>query len=420
MPHVGGYLPDRTATVFISAGELSGEMHAAHLVDALQALRAARGLRPAICEGNGSLRMRQAGVRLLFDVATWSELGILHNALKARFFHRVITATARYILSNQPDVVVLVDNRVLNLSLARLLRSRGYGGRIVYYVAPVRWESLYGEREGARRRSLARFLQVKRYCDLALLIYPVSLDAYETLGIPHEFIGHPLCDLAKPRLTDAEFTALTGIAYDPAAPPLIVGALPGSRVREVRCIAPVVYRALALLEETFSGEPGLPEFHAVSPVPHPDLRPAMIDAAREAGLRNLTLLDPEYGYDLMARARLMIVKSGTGLHECALIGVPAIMCYRVPRYVAWLTRHVLRFSMPYYGLPNLLAGRPIVPELIQEECTHLRIAELAGSLLFEEGERRAMLDGFSEVRRMLCRPAPLERAAELVQELLST
>ena len=144
----------------------------------------------------------------------------------------------------------------------------------------------------------------------------------------------------------------------------------------------------------------------------------MLLAARQAGLSDLVLIDGRYSYDLMVRARLMLVKSGTGLHECMLLGVPAIMCYRVPGYLAWFSRHVLRFSMPYYGLPNLLAGRPVVPELIQEDCTHTKIAEHAGSLLFEKKERESMINAFAELRTLVCRPAPLRRAAELIQQLL--
>jgi len=393
-------------------------MHAAHLVRALQAWRAEKGLPEAIVEGNGSLRMQDAGVQLLFDVATWSELGVLHNALKAQFFYRVVNSSVRYILSNQPDMVVLVDNRVLNLSLARMLRERGYTGRIVYYVAPVLWQSLYDPQEHARSLKSKRFLDVKRYCDLAIPIYPVSLRVYEELDIPYEYFGHPLCELARPKLSDAEFSELTGISYDAARPQLLIGALTGSRVREVKDISPHVYRALALIREAFAEDAEFEPPQIVSPVAHPDLMEGMLSAARAAGLDDLVLISSEHTYDLMARARLMIVKSGTGLHECMLLGVPCIMCYRVPGYLALLLRYVRRFSMPYYGFPNLLAGRAIVPELIQEECTPTRIAELAGSLLFEESERRVMLEAFAELREMLCKPEPLRHAAACLQALL--
>jgi lipid-A-disaccharide synthase len=412
------YLPEKTATLFISTGELSGEMHASHLVRALQRLRQERGLPPAIVEGNGSRRLKEEGASLLFDVATWSEMGIVANLLKAQFFHRVVTATARYILSNQPDMVVLVDNRVLNTNLARMLRKAGYGGRIVYYVAPVRWESLYSRDEHQRSLRNSRFLDIKRYCDFAFLIYPVSLRVYEELDIPHLYIGHPLCELAQTRLTDDEFYRMVGLGYTDSEKPLIIGALPGSRRGELRCIAPPVFRAARLVQEAFEEAPDLPEIHVVSSIPHPELGGQIMEAARHAGLEKLTLIEPRYNYDLMARARVMLVKSGTGLHECVLMNVPAVMCYRVPRSLAWIAKYLMRFSMPYYGLPNLLLNQPVVPEMVQEDCIHTRIAEVAGSLLFEEGERRVMLDKYAEVRELLCRPQPLRTAAERIQELL--
>lgn len=411
-------LPGKTATIFISTGELSGEMHGAHLAESIQALRKERGLAPAIIEGNGSQRMAAAGVDLLFDVSTWGEMGIIANLLKAQTLLHVLRSTIKYILSNQPDMVVLIDSRVLSTNLARILRQRGYTGRIVYYVSPVIWQSLYDPVEQQRSLKSKRFLAVKRYCDLAIPIYPVSLQTYEELEIPYEFVGHPLCELAKPQLSDEVFASVTGIPYDCDNPPLIVGVLPGSRQGEVRHIAPPIFKALALMREAFSEDPDLPDLYPVAVLAHRDLLPAMMKAVRGAGLTDLALIEPQHVYDLMARARLMIAKSGTGIHECMLMDVPAIMCYRFHPFVAWVGRRIQRFSMPYYCLPNLLAGRHVVPELIQEECNHRRIIELAGSLFYEERERQAMLKAYGEIREMLCRPQPLRRAAELVSELL--
>jgi lipid-A-disaccharide synthase len=413
VPHL---LPDQTAMVFVSTGELSGEMHAAHLVGALQALRAERGLPPALVEGNGSQRMAAQGVRVLHDVARWSEIGIVRTFLKAPFFLRILQETARYILSNRPDMVVLVDSRVMNLQLARTLRRSGYQGQIVYYVSPVRWESLYDPAEHARSLRNSRFRQLKQYCDLALPIYPVSLAVYDELEIPYIFPGHPLCEIARPRLSDREFTALTGVPLSP--PPLLIGALTGSRVGEVRDIAPHVFGALKLVQEALQGETHLPPLHLVASVAHPELKRELLAAARRARLDGLTLLDGEYTYDLMARAKLMIVKSGTGLHECMLLGVPALMCYRVAPSVAWIARHVMRFKMPFYGFPNLLAGRAVVPELVQEECRYTRIAETAGELLFDEAQRAEMLAAFDELRTRVCRPHPLRTAATALQDRL--
>ena len=345
-------------------------------------------------------------------------MGIFANLAKAQFFLRKIRATVRYILSNQPDMVILIDSRVLNTNLARLLRQQGYTGRIVYYVSPVKWESLYNPAVLQQSLQSKRFLDIKRYCDLAIPIYPVSLPTYEGLEIPFEFTGHPLCEKARPRLSDGEFTAVTGIPYDAADPPLVLGILPGSRVGEVRQIAPPIFKAVALITEAFREDPDLPELHPVAVLAHHDLLDEVMRVVRQAGLSDLALIEPGNVYDLMARSRLVIAKSGTAVQECMLIGVPVIMCYRVHPAMAWIARHIMRFSMPYYSLPNLLAGKPVIPELVQEDCNHKRIVDLAGSLFYEERERRAMLSAFKELRSLVCRPHPLGRAAELVNGLL--
>ncbi len=393
-------------------------MHAAHLLDKLQQLRAQDGLPAAVCRGNGSSRMQAAGVELLRDVATWSEMGIIRNMFKARFFSRILQETVRHILAGDYDLVVLVDNRFLNLNLARILRERGYTGRIAYYVAPVRWESLYDPAELQRSLRNPRFAMIKRYCDLAIPIYPVSLDTFEQLGIPHVYPGHPLCELARPKLSDAEFQQLLGLDSTRMQNTQIVGIMPGSRRGEISDIAPEIFRAVVLLQAASQSVPDGPRIIAVAPVAHPELREATLRAAANSGLEELVLLDSEFRYDMMARAALMIVKSGTGLHECMIMGTPAVMCYRFHPVLAWIGRNIMRFSMPYYGFPNLLANRAVVPELIQEDCRHDRIAEVAGRLLFDESERETMLHDFAALRERVCLPDPLGTAARAIQALL--
>jgi lipid-A-disaccharide synthase len=411
-------VPGSPPVIFISANELSGEAHAAHLALALQELRAARGLAPAVLEGNGSQQMRAAGVRLQHDVTHMGAIGMVQIIRKAPSSYLLLRRTLRHILNARPQMVIMVDSRVFHLQLAKMLRRAGYRGKIVYFVAPVRWESLYDPSE-LRSLNNPRFLQQRELCDLSLLILPISLKTYEQLDMPYKYIGHPGCSLVQPDLTDSEWEVLIG-------PParrrrVLVGALTGSRDAEVRWIAPHVFAALRLMREALAAEDI--DLVAVTAVAHPDLRPAVVRAARQAGLTELIMLDSSCVYDLLHRADLMIVKSGTSLQECALAGVPALMCYRVPGPVAWIARHLQRFSMPYYGLPNLLAGREIVPELIQEECNELRIAAVAGELLFDDQRRSLQRAGLADVRRQICPDmgdglSPLQRGAQEVQRLL--
>jgi lipid-A-disaccharide synthase len=201
----------------------------------------------------------------------------------------------------------------------------------------------------------------------------------------------------------------------------VVGALTGSRDAEVKWIAPPVFAALRLMSEALREE-GI-ELVPVTAVAHPDLRPAVVKAARDAGLSGLVMIDSADVYDLMHYADLMLAKSGTGLQECLLAGVPAVMCYRVAKPVAWIARNIQHFAMPYYSFPNLLAGHEVVPELIQEDCNELKIADVAGQLLFDGPKRRRMLEEYAQLRPLLCPVlgdglSPLQRGAAEVQRLL--
>jgi lipid-A-disaccharide synthase len=399
---------------------LSGEAHAAHLARALQKLREQRGLPPAVLEGNGSQQMRAAGVRIFRDITHMGALGIVQILLKAPGSAVLLLRTLRYIMRTRPQMVVLVDSRVFHLKLARLLRKRGYRGKIVYFVAPVRWESLYDPAELLRSLDNPRFLEQREFCDLSLLIYPVSLKTYEQLDMSYKYIGHPACELVRPTLSDQQWGALIGPGGERRR--VVIGALTGSRDAEVQWIAPHIFRALKLIGEALEAE-GI-ELVPVTAVAHPDLRKAVIRAARDSGLAGLVMLEQASVYDLMHRADLMLVKSGTGLQECVLADAPAVMCYRVPQVVAFIARYFQRFSMPFYGFPNLLAGKEVVPELIQEECNELRIAAVAGELLFDQRKRKAMQEEYRQLRHQLC-PAlgdgmtPLMRGASELQRLLN-
>ena len=331
-------------------------MHAAHLIEALQALRSELGLPPARVGANGSARLKAAGATLLHDVATWSELGIVHNLLKAQHFHRVITRTARYILKTQPDMVVLVDNRVLNLNLAKMLRLGGYQGKIVYYVAPVRWESLYDPRELERSLKNSRFLEQKKHCDLSILIYPVSLATYEKLEIPHAYIGHPLCELARPRLSDAQFSALTGIDLQSPQRPLIVGVMPGSRVREVEWIA----------------DTGLPQIRGVTTYAYSVLYPAVIAPA----------------YALFEnQAHAYAAAKAIGALVMSLAAVPTYLLARMlVRPLLALVAAGLALAVPFMGFTSLLmtevAFYPLVALALYAAVLALNQPTLGHQLLF--------------------------------------
>ena len=219
-------------------------------------------------------------------------------------------------------------------------------------------------------------------------------------------------------MSDDEFIKAAGLERNSAGElPLIYGIMPGSRRGEIREIADVMFLAARWIEkELQDNAPAIP-VNFVVPLAHEELRPELERAARRAGLTSVRFMQPGHTYDLLALAAVMIVKSGTGLHQCVLMNTPAVMCYRVHGSVAALLR-LMRFSMPFYGLPNLIAGREVVPELIQEKCTEGNIAREVFRLTLDRPAIEKMRADFAELREKLCRSQPLQQIARAVQALL--
>jgi lipid-A-disaccharide synthase len=397
--------------VFISAGELSGDMHAARLVEAL---RARIGDIQFIAIG--SVNLVAAGAEVLYDTAKTSALGVISNAFRAPANLSLFQDTVKYILGSAPDAVILVDWRFFNLNLARVLRQRGYEGAIVHYVAPVLWQAASDARyqniaaqpQEFQRAVGKRFEQLRKNVDLSIVIYPVGLELYEHYGVNYEFVGHPLCETVKPTISRDELRKLVGA--QPHSP--VIGLMPGSRKEEVAVIGREFIGAARIIIEQ------MPDTCFALPVAHPSLRANILAMLKKLPV-NITLLEPELRYDLICHSDLMIVASGTATHECAAAGVPHIMAYRLHPALDFIYSSFTRFRMPAYAFPNIIAGRNVVPELIRSECNAGQIAGTAMSLLDDEGELNRMREGLGEVRSRICRPGTLARSAELVLEAIA-
>jgi lipid-A-disaccharide synthase len=397
--------------LFISAGELSGDVHAARLVDAL-AKRAAKVDVVAL----GSDNLKAAGAKVLYDTARGAALGVIGNLLQAPLKLSQFNAAVRCVMKDKPDAVILIDSRFFNLNLARVLREKGYQGAIVYYVAPVMWQAASDERyrnialqpEQFRKNTGRRFEEMRKNIDLALVIYPVGLELYEYFGINYEFVGHPLCETVKPSLGKNELRALAG-ARDGAP---LIGLMPGSRKEEVSVIGRELIGAANIISRQ------IPTAAFALPVAHPSLR-KHIQAMLKGAAANITLLEPERRFDLIAHADLMVVASGTATHECAAAGTPHIMAYRLQPVVDFFYANFTRFRLPAYAFPNIIAGRKVIPELIRTECSADNIAKTAMSLLGSAAAMEQMRRDLCDVRSQICKPNSLNRSAELVIEAIS-
>ncbi len=400
--------------VFISTGELSGDVHAARLLAALAKHPAVDSLQATAL---GSVNLKDAGATVLYDTAVGSAMGVISNLMRAPGHVRLFRQTARRILRDRPDAVILVDWRFFNLKLAKALRDGGYDGAIVHYIAPVMWQAASDERfekiaeqpESFRRRVGSRFEQMRESVDLALAIYPIGLKLFEHFGVNHAFIGHPLCDQIKPRLAEGELRRL--VDAEGNAP--LIGLMPGSRREEVSLIGLELVRAARIIAEK------LPTAVFALPVALPGLRDSLLRMAKECSV-DIKLLEPEQRYDLLTSANLMIVASGTATHECAIAGTPHIAVYKVRPLYDFLYATFTRFRLPAYAFPNIIAGRHVIPELVRGDCNSAKIARTALSLLSDPAALARMRDDLAQVRQHICRPKTVETAANLIVDAIQS
>ncbi len=369
--------------ILISAGEASGDMYAARLAAAL-CHRADVHL-----FGLGGPRMREAGVELLADCSEVAVVGISEFVRRVpagwRVLRRLVAASA----ARRPALAVLVDSPALHLRLARRLRWQGV--RNVYFICPQVW---------AWRPWRVRL--VKRRFERALCIFPFEEKFYRDAGVPADFVGHPLVDQVRPKMSRAEFTAQFGL--DAAKP--ILALLPGSRPAEVAHNLPPILQACQLLARERSCQFAL----AVAA----GLKPAQLAGyvPRELAVR----LVENATYDALAAADVAIVSSGTATVEAALLGTPMVAVYRVSPTTAFFARRLVR--TPFFTMPNLIAGRRVVPELIQEDFTAERVAGQVRRLLDSAEAREQMKRDLADVRSTLGPGGAIERAAEIIARML--
>jgi len=398
--------------LFFATGELSGDMHASHLV---RALRAHPEMPEFRLSAVGSVNLEREGAKLIADPVEHSAVGVLSNLSRLpaqlAFFRKAL----RFILENNVDAVVLVDNRYFNLRLARSLRQRGFRGPIVYYLAPTLWQAAFDPRlerieeqaASFQHRVGKRFVAMRDYCDFALVVYPVGLELFRFFKVPFEFIGHPLCELIRPVMERNRFRAMCE-----AERGRLVGLMPGSRREEVALIAP------ALLDAAESIRRELPETAFALPVAHPHVRSSIMRQLRQRPLE-VTLLEPELRHDLIVYADLMLVASGTATHECTVARTPHIMTYRLPPLQDFLYAAFTRFRLPYYAFPNIVAGEQVIPELVRGDCNGGTLAHEALSLLDDIERMTAMRDRLASLRERVCLPGTLKRAAQICVDVLA-
>jgi lipid-A-disaccharide synthase len=370
----------------ISCGEASGDLYAAALAAEL------RRCAPDVeILGFGGPRLEAAGVRL---VADYGAISVTGPAAAARVAPRALLILRRLVRAareHRPDVFVPVDFSGFNFRLMAQLRRLGVP--VVYYISPQLW---------AWRPGRMRAMQA--HVDRVLVIFPFEEAVYGRAGVPVQFVGHPLVDLARARESRDRFLQDVGLRLD--AP--TIALLPGSRRNELQRLAPVMAAALPLIRAAI---PGVQFVVARAPGLGDDLFATLADAR---GGRPVFVTDRTD--DAIAASDLVITASGTATVQCALHERPMVVVYRLSPLEYRLGRRFVKVDT--YAMPNLIAGRRIVPELIQDDCTPQRVADEAIALLRDRDLNARVRNELARVRRQLGAPGASARAAAAVLDAI--
>ncbi len=365
----------------LSVGEASGDLHGATLC------RALRALEPDVrLVGMGGGRMAAAGVEVILDPTAHAAVGTSEALGRIPSLYRAYRLMGQRLRDDRPRALVLIDFPEFNLRLAR--RARRAGVPVVYFVPPQLW----AWRRGRVRQMAERVSQV-------LAVFPFEAALYEHHHVPVEFVGHPLLDVLPLDLARDE--ARRRIQADPGHS--LIGLLPGSRREEIARLLPPMLDAARRL----AAADGRRRFVlGLAPtVP----REQVLAHLRAAGGPPIELLSGNT-YELMVAADVLLIASGTATLEAALLGTPMVLCYRVSRTTELIARMLTHVE--WIGLPNLIAGRVVAPELIQAQVSGERLAAEAGRLLDEDPvAATAQRAAFKEVRARLGEPGVGQRAA---------
>jgi lipid-A-disaccharide synthase len=366
--------------LLVSAGEASGELYGAGLIQALK-----RRVPELECFGAGGERMRAAGCDTVVDARALSVVGITEVVSHLPGIYREFRRLLRAADQRKPDAAIVIDSPGFNFRVARALHQRGVP--VIYYVCPQLW----AWREG-------RVRCFHQWVKKALVIFPFEEPWYRERGVDALYVGHPLADVPPPDISREEFAAKYGL--DPARP--WIALLPGSRKKEIAMNLPALAAGAGRMQGGFQF--ALPAASTVE-------RPWLDDRVRGTGLP-LTVV--EGAAAALRHARGAVVASGTATVEAALAGTPMVVVYRVSALTWALGHHLLK--VPYVAMPNLIAGEQVVPELIQSDFTPEKVAEKLGEILAEGPAREKMKVALAGVSARL-RPAgetgtAAERAAD--------
>jgi lipid-A-disaccharide synthase len=336
--------------------------------------------------GIGGTGMRAAGVELVPGVPQLDGMGLIGLSAVRAMVQRVL-AIRRVLKAEAWDLVVLIDNPGLNFHFARVAKAAGR--RVLYYIAPQVWAWRPG-----------RMKWIQRRVDHVVVILPFEQELYHRAGVRCTFVGHPLLDVVASHYDRAKLRREFGLGESSR----VVGLLPGSRVGEVEMLLPVLLKAAAQLA---LAEPGTQFILAQASSINDNLIQGLLEKSPVP-----VRVVHDKASEVMALSDMLFIASGTATLQAAVVGTPMVLLYKTTPLTYRLARWLIRVK--WIGLVNLVAGRSIVPELIQDEATDERLCQEALRLLRDQSAYNGMKEGLRQVRQSLGEPGATSRAAQVV------
>jgi lipid-A-disaccharide synthase len=376
----------KNKTIMIVAGEASGDMHGANLV------REMLKVDPALnFYGIGGNKLREEGVKLLANASDMAVVGLTEVISKLGSILKIMGMMKRSLDERRPDLVILIDYPDFNIPLAKAAKKRGI--KVFYYISPQVW---------AWRKS--RIGQIKRTVDKMAVILPFEVETYRQEGFEVNYVGHPLLDMVKLNYSKQESRKIFGLDKDK----ITIGILPGSRPSEVGKLMPELLGAAQILEQE------MPDIQFVLPLA--DTIEEIIITEIISRFNVKVKVISGHTYDVISCADLALVASGTATLETALLGVPMIIVYKISLFSYFIGRLIV--DVKNIGLVNIIAGKTIVPELIQGDASGGRIAIEALSILKNGDRRQEMIKELAAIRARLGEPGAARRAAQIASDMI--
>jgi lipid-A-disaccharide synthase len=371
-------------SILIIAGEISGDLHASGVV------REVKKQSPETeFWGIGGDHLAEQGVELLQHTDRMGVMGIGEVLKQYSFFKGVLKQICEEVDRRKPDAALLVDYPGFNLRLAAELKKRGV--KVYYYISPKVWAW-----------NKKRIPKMAKVIDRLMVIFPFEVDLFKGSGLQVDFVGNPLVEQIDDFLS-SDWSPL------PWQSDRLIALLPGSRKQEIERILPTILAAAKLLEAKF------PDASFIIASPNDRIKKLVKEKIVQC-LKKPSRLDVVCGEarEVMRQAQAAMVASGTATLETALIGTPHILVYKTSAFTYWFARSVVKIK--HIGLVNIIAGRTVCPELIQDDATAEALATATGKLMMDTPEQRAMLEGYAEVRELLGARKAAENVATILRD----